>query len=270
MEKTDKKQIIKRIREIEITSNILAENIFAGEYHSHFKGNGIEFNDIRRYSPGDDIKKIDWKVTARQRKAYVKEFVEERELSIYILVDMSASLSSPREKELISMVIGSLSFSASKNNDRVGAILFTETVERFVLAKKGKKHCLSILDDYLSHSSKSLSTKIESPLDYLNRVVKKPSIVFLISDYLDSGYERSLKIASRKHDIIPICITNKKRAKLPKGAIFTLRDSETGQEIIIENLKRDIVIGGVIPKNSMVIDVEDDYVKKLSLFFKGR
>ena len=266
----DKKEILREIREIEISSNILANEIFAGEYHSFFKGNGMEFSDIRRYSLGDDVKKIDWKVSARQRKTYVKEFVEERELSMYILVDVSASNLFPRQRQLVAKLLGSLAFSANKNNDRVGCMLFTDRVERYIPLKKGRKHSLSILENYLTHESTSAGTDIGEVLNFFYKVVKRRSIVFLISDFMDDNYEKTMKIVGKKHDLIPIKISNSRRAKLPKGAIFNLVDSETGEEILIENLKKDVRIDGAQLKGGLTIDIESDYVKELSKFFKMR
>lgn len=266
----ERRKILKEIREIEINSGILADEVFAGEYHSCFRGNGMEFSDIRRYAPGDDVKKIDWKVSARQRKTYVKEFVEERELSIYILVDVSASNLFPRQRHMVAKLLGSLAFSANKNNDRVGCLLFTDRIEKFIPLKKGRKHSLSILENYLMHEGGSPRTSIKNTLDYFNRVAGRKSIVFLISDFMDEGYERVLKITEKRHDLIPIRISNSRRAKLPKGAIFTLADSETGEEIVIENLRREISIEGEGLRGGINIDVEGDYVKELSRFFRMR
>jgi len=266
----DKKKILKEIREIEVSSNILANEVFAGEYHSFFKGNGMEFSDIRRYSMGDDVKKIDWKVSARQRKTYVKEFVEERELSMYILVDVSASNSFPKQKLLVAKLLGSLAFSANKNNDRVGALLFTDRVEEFIPLKKGRKHSLSILEKYLLHRCESRRTDIREVLNFFYKVVKRKSIVFLISDFMDEGYEKTMRLVGKKHDLIPIRISNSKRARLPKGALFSLVDSETGEELLIENLKKDINIEESDIRGGLTIDVEGDYVRELSRFFKMR
>ena len=223
-----------------------------------------------RVAPGDDVKKIDWKVSARQRKTYVKEFVEERELSMYILADISASNLFPKQKLLVAKLLGSLAFSANKNNDRVGCILFTDRVEKFIPLKKGRKHSLSILENYLIHESESRKTDIKEVLNFFYRVVKKRSIVFLISDFMDEGYEKTMRIVGKKHDLIPIKISNSKRAKLPKGAIFNLIDSESGEEILIENLKKDISIERGRMKGGPTIDIESDYVGELSKFFKMR
>lgn len=266
----DKKQILREIREIEINSNILANEVFAGEYHSFFKGNGMEFSDIRRYSIGDDVKKIDWKVSARQRKTYIKEFVEERELSMYILVDVSASNLFPKQKLLVAKLLGSLAFSANKNNDKVGCMLFTDRVESYIPLKKGRKHSLSILEKYLIHEASSKRTDITEVLNFFYKIVKRRSIVFLISDFLDDNYEKTMKLIGQKHDLIPIRISNSKRAKLPKGAIFNLRDSETGEDILVENLKKDINLEQPNIYRGLTIDVEGDYVKELSRFFKMR
>ncbi|MGL5124106.1 MAG: DUF58 domain-containing protein [Fusobacteriaceae bacterium] len=267
----DKQEILKKIKTIEINSNIIANNIFSGSYHSCFKGNGMEFAEIRRYSPGDDVKKIDWKVTARQRKAYIKEFVEERELSIFLVIDMSESNSFWKKKEMIGELLATLGFSANKNDDKVGALFFTDRVEKFIPLKKGKKHTLSILNNFLTLETKGNRTNIDTVLSFFNKVVKKKSIVFLISDFLDENYEKSLKITESKHDLIPIRILERGNETLPKGAIFELIDSETGEEIIIENLKEDISLSSNLKmKKSITIFTDEDYIKALLQFFNQR
>lgn len=266
----EKKELLKKIKEIEIKSTLLANEIFAGEYQSCLRGNGMEFSDIRRYSPGDDVKKIDWKVTAKQRKAYVKEFVEERELPIFLLVDVSFSNRFKAKLDLITELVATLSFSAVKNGDRVGAIFFTDKVEKVIPLKKGKKHTLSIIENLLTIDPKSKRTNIKEALKYFGKIFKRRGIVFLISDFLDSGYEKDIKILSSRHDLIPIKISDKKYEEIPKGAIFTLEDSETGEKIIIENFKRNIEINSEKIKNSVEIFTEDDYVKELSKYFKRR
>jgi uncharacterized protein (DUF58 family) len=266
----DKKAILKNIKKIEIASNLISNEIFSGNYHSFFKGNGMEFSDIRRYAPGDDAKKIDWKVTARQKKAYVKEFIEERELTLYLLIDVSKSSSFPEDKLMIAELFTTLAFSANNNGDRVGAIFFSDKIEKFIPQKKGKKHALSILDSYLSLNPVSTKTNITGVLNYFNKIVKRRSIVILISDFLDEEYEKALKLTSQKHDLIPIKIINRRFEKLPKGAVYELVDSETGEEIILENFKNDFKLVG--EENSKFINLftNEDYVKPLSNYFKRR
>ncbi|MGL6119054.1 MAG: DUF58 domain-containing protein [Fusobacteriaceae bacterium] len=267
----EKKEILKKIKEIEINSNILAKEIFSGSYHSCFHGNGMEFGEIRRYSPGDDVKKIDWKVTAKQRKAYVKEFVEERELAIYLVIDVSASTRNPKQKQQIAELLTTLAFSANSNNDRVGAILFSDEIEKFIPVKKGKKHSLSILDSFLSSDFKSKKTNINNVLNYFNKIVKRSSVIFFISDFLDENYERLLKITSQKHDFIPIRVLEKGKDKIPKGAIFTFIDSETNESLTFENFKATIKLNSDFNlKKSITINSDEDYRKALIKFFKER
>ncbi|WP_297597186.1 DUF58 domain-containing protein [uncultured Cetobacterium sp.] len=267
-----KKELLKKIKSIEIKATILSDNIFAGQYQSCLKGNGMEFSDIRRYAPGDDVKKIDWKVTAKQRKAYVKEFVEERELSIFLLVDISASNRFKAKLDLITELVGSLAFSANKNSDRVGALFFSNQIERVIPLKKGKKHTLSIIENLLTINPKGDKTDIATALRYFGKVFKRRSVIFLISDFLDVNYEKELKILSQRHEIIPVRIGDKKYESLPIGAIFTLEDAETGEQIVVENYKEnssDININNI--SNGINLYVGEDYVKEISKFFnRGR
>lgn len=267
-----KKELLKKIKNIEIKATILSDNIFAGQYQSCLKGNGMEFSDIRRYAPGDDVKKIDWKVTAKQRKAYVKEFVEERELSVFLLVDISASNRFKEKLDLITELVGSLAFSGNKNGDRVGALFFSNQIERVIPLKKGKKHTLSIIENLLTINPKGDRTDIAMALRYFGKVFKRRSVIFLISDFLDDNYEKELKILSQRHEIIPVRIGDKKYESLPIGAIFTLEDAETGEQIVVENYKEnssDININNI--SNGINLYVGEDYVKEISKFFnRGR
>lgn len=267
-----KKELLKKIKNIEIKATILSDNIFAGQYQSCLKGNGMEFSDIRRYAPGDDVKKIDWKVTAKQRKAYVKEFVEERELSVFLLVDISASNRFKEKLDLIIELVGSLAFSANKNGDRVGALFFSNQIERVIPLKKGKKHTLSIIENLLTINPKGDKTDIAMALRYFGKVFKRRSVIFLISDFLDDNYEKELKILSQRHEIIPVRIGDKKYESLPIGAIFTLEDAETGEQIVVENYKENssnININNI--SNGINLYIGEDYVKEISKFFnRGR
>lgn len=263
-------EILKKIKKIEIASSILADELFAGKYRSYFKGNGMEFSDIRRYAPGDDVKKIDWKVSARQRKTYVKEFTEERELAIFLLIDISKSNSFYAKKDLLCQLVGSLAFSANKNSDKVGAILFTDKIEKFIPLKKGRNHSLVILDNLLSFEPQGKKTDISKALDFLNKIAKRRAIVFLISDFIDKGYEKSMAVTAQKHDLIPIRIADRKYETLPKGAIFNMIDSETREEIVIENFDKDITLNEDIPKNILNLYTDEDYIVTLSNFFKRR
>ncbi|MGL4671242.1 DUF58 domain-containing protein [Cetobacterium sp.] len=266
-----KKELLKKIKNIEIKATILSDNIFAGQYQSCLKGNGMEFADIRRYAPGDDVKKIDWKVTAKQRKAYVKEFVEERELSVFLLVDVSASNRFKDKLDLITELVGSLAFSANKNGDRVGALFFSDEIEKVISLKKGKKHALSIIENLLTLNPKGQNTNIANALRYFGKIFKRRSIIFLISDFLDDNYERELKILSKRHEVISVRIGDRKFESLPKGAIFTLEDSETGEQIVVENYKSKSDFNITNLKNGINLYVGEDYVKEISRFFcQGR
>jgi uncharacterized protein (DUF58 family) len=265
-----REELLKKIKKIEIASSILAREIFTGKYRSYFKGNGMEFSDIRIYTPGDDVKKIDWKVSARQRKTYVKEFTEEREICIYILVDISNSNNFAAKLDLIYQLVGSLILSAHKNGDKVGIILFSSKVEKFIPPKKGRNHAMVIIDTLLNYEPLDKKTSIKTALEFLNNIMKKRGIVFLISDFLDTGYEKMLSIIDSKHDLIPIKINDKKYETLPKGAIFNIVDSEIGENIVVENYKKNISITDKTPKNILMIYTDDNYIVTLSNYFNRR
>ena len=264
-----KEEIIKKVRTIEIHSDILANEIFVGSYHSCFKGNGLEFSDIRRYTPGDDVKKIDWKVTAKQGRAYIKEFVEERELPIFLLVDVSGSISFEKDREKLAEIVGTLSFTANKNSDKVGAVFFSDRIEKFIPLKKGKKHSLAILESLLEIKPEGKGTDIKGALNFFNRVSKRKGIVFLISDFLDKGYEKTLKITALKNDLVQVKIGNKKLENLPKG-IFQIMDSETGEEMVVESRGERISPESKKSFNGVELDVDGDYIREFLKFFKGR
>lgn len=264
-----KEEILKKVRTIEFHSEILANQLFVGSYHSCFKGNGLEFADIRRYAPGDDVKKIDWKVTARQGKAYIKEFVEERELPIFILVDISGSNQFQKKREKIAEIVATLSFTANKNNDKVGAIFFTDRVEKFIPLKKGKKHSLAILENLLELRPEGHGTDINQALNFFNKINKRRGIIFLISDFIASDFEKGMKITSLHHDLIPVRIIDNSYAALPKG-IFQIVDSETGEEIVVESRGQVSDSVNNLPFKGIDIDVNGDYIKEFLKFFKGR
>jgi uncharacterized protein (DUF58 family) len=263
----------KKIRRIEIKSNKLADEIFTGEYRSTFRGKGMEFENIRQYMPGDDVRNIDWNVTARQNKAYVKQFCEEREMNIFLLVDMSRSNNFGRKKEIIAEIGAILAYSAAKNNDRVGAIFFTGIVERFIASKNGKRHVLKIIESILNFKPEQSDTNLAAALDYFNRIEKKRSVVFLISDFLDEGYSKELKASANRHDLIQVRIIDRAEERIPAGAIFTFEDLETGESLVIDNMKRDFEMTlpeGQSKRNLITIYTDEDYVKPLRRFFKKR
>ena len=267
------KEMVRKIRRIEIKSNKLVEEIFSGEYRSGFRGKGIEFEDIRQYYPGDDIRSIDWNVTARHNRAYVKQFSEERELNIFLLIDMSRSSFFGSKKELIAQLGATLAFSASRNNDKVGMILFTEKVEKFIPSKNGRRHVLSIIENILDFEPELKGTDITKALQYFNRIEKKRSVVFLISDFLDDGYKKDLKITAGHHDLVLVRVVDRAEEFIPSGAIFTFEDLESGETIVLDNMNNEYRADNspILSKRNFInIYSDEDYVKPLKQFFRRR
>ncbi|PYU95917.1 MAG: DUF58 domain-containing protein [Acidobacteria bacterium] len=233
------KDIIRKIRRIQITTNRLVNESLAGEYHSVFKGRGMEFEDVREYQHGDDIRTIDWNVTSRAGRPFVKRYVEERELTVMLLVDASASGSfgsaGKTKGEVSAEISALLAFSAIKNNDRVGALLFTDHVEKFIPPRRGATHVLRVVREVLFHRPQGRGTRIESALEHLNLVIRKRAVVFLISDLLDQGYEQALKVANRKHDVVIIQIVDPREQELPPLGILEIRDAETGEIVYVDS-----------------------------------
>jgi uncharacterized protein (DUF58 family) len=227
------KEIVHRIRRIQITTNRLVKESLAGEYHSVFKGRGMEFDEVREYQHGDDVRTIDWNVTSRAGHPFVKRYVEERELTVMLLIDMSSSgafgSAQKMKSEIAAEISAVLAFSAIKNNDRVGAILFTDCVEKFIPPRRGSTHVLRVIREVLFHKPAHAGTCIQKALEHLNLVVHKRSVVFLISDLLDQGFERSLKAANHRHDIVIIQILDPRERELPDVGILEIRDAETGE-----------------------------------------
>ncbi|HLP11529.1 MAG TPA: DUF58 domain-containing protein [Flavobacteriales bacterium] len=227
------KELLKKVRRIEIKTRGLSQQVFSGQYHSTFKGRGMAFSEVREYQPGDEIRTIDWNVTARFNHPYVKVFQEERELNVMLLIDISNSQSfgsSVQDKrELITELAAVLSFSAGMNNDKIGAILFSDKVEKFIAPKKGRKHILHIIAELLNFESKSKGTDISQALRFFDNVIKKRSILFVISDFIDKGFEDSLKITNRKHDVVALRVHDPRESSLPNIGIVPFQDAETGQ-----------------------------------------
>lgn len=231
------KDILQRVRRVEIKARGLSQELFAGEYHSAFRGRGMAFSEVREYQMGDDIRDIDWNVTARLGSPYIKIFEEERELTVMLAIDMSASLNfgtrEETKRELVAEIAATLAFSAIENNDKVGVLLFTDTVEKYIPPAKGKKHILYIIREILLFQPKARGTNLEVPLNYLSRIVKKRSTAFLISDFMSNGkadgYRHALKIASRKHDLISVVVRDKREESLPKMGLVRFEDPETGE-----------------------------------------
>jgi uncharacterized protein (DUF58 family) len=234
----DQKEIFKKIRRIEIRTKRLVNDQFSGEYHSTFKGRGIEFEEVRQYQPGDDIRLIDWNVTARVGYPYIKKFREERELSVIFLVDMSSSgffgTKERFKEETAAELCAVLAFSAIKNNDKVGMIIFTDRIEKFIPPKKGKGHVLRLIREILYFKPTGTGTDIGMALEYFNRVIKKKSVVFLISDFLSEGYIKPLQIANNKHDMVAMKISDPRELKFENVGMIELEDAETGEIMVID------------------------------------
>jgi len=234
----DQKELFKKIRRIEIRTKRLVNDLFSGEYHSTFKGQGMEFEEVRQYEPGDDIRLIDWNVTARTGYPHVKKFREERELSVIFLVDASSSGSfGTRERfkaDAAAELCAVLAFSAIKNNDKVGMIIFTDMIEKFIPPKKGKAHVLRLIREVLYFKPEGTKTDIGGALEYFSRVIKKKSVVFLISDFLSEDYLKPLQIANNKHDVIAIKISDPRELKFENVGLIELEDAETGETLIID------------------------------------
>ncbi len=227
--------LLKKVRKIEIKSRGLSNQIFSGEYHSAFKGRGMAFSEVREYQMGDDIRSIDWNVTARFNAPYVKVFEEEREMTVMLLVDMSGSKNFGSKKQLkqdlITELCAVLAFSAIQNNDKVGVLFFSDQVEKFIPPKKGKSHILMIIRELLDFKPEHQGTNISEALKYFTSAIKKRCTAFLISDFLDQGYEESLKIANRKHDIVALQVFDEREMEMPAVGFIQVEDAETGKKI---------------------------------------
>jgi len=225
-------ELLKKVRKIEIKTRGLSNQLFSGEYHSAFKGRGMTFSEVREYQPGDDIRSIDWNVTARFNNTYVKVFEEEREMTVMLLVDVSASGEFGTQKQLkqdlITELCAVLAFSAIQNNDKIGVIFFSDKIEKFIPPKKGKSHILRIIRDLIEFEPAHKKTDIKLALKYLTNVIKKRSIAFLISDFMDSGFIDALKIANKKHDLVALRIYDKREQELPNVGLIKVKDAETG------------------------------------------
>ena len=286
----DTKELLKKVRKIEIKSRRLSDNLFGGEYLSTFKGRGMTFSEVRKYEFGDDIRSIDWNVTARYNEPFIKIFEEERELTVMLLVDVSGSeafaTKNKLKKEIITEIAATLAFSALKNNDKVGAILFSDKVELFIPPNKGKTRILRIIRELIEFTPNSIKTNIDSSLRFLLNVIQKKAIVFLLSDFIDDNYEKSLKLASKKFDLTGIRIYDIKETEIPKIGIVPIIDAESGKLEWVDtnskkvrhnyktNYDRNIKqFHSLFNKTGAgIIDcrVDESYVKKLLGYFKLR
>lgn len=283
-------ETLKKVKKIQIQTSRLVNDILAGEYHSTFKGQGMEFSEVRDYVPGDDIRSIDWNVTARMNKPYVKQFVEERELTVILMVDISGSgyFSSCRQtkNEIAAELSSLLAFSAIQNNDKVGLILFTNHVEAFIPPKKGKTHVLRVIREVLSFRPEGKETDFASALDFLNKAIRKRSVVFLISDFLSSGYEKLMRISAKKHDLICISLHDQREREIPNLGLVNLQDAETGETILFDtsDAKSRAALQVLYSRerrstneflanhgiDQIEIQTDESYVKPLVGFFRSR
>jgi len=286
----DTTELLKKVRRIEIKTKGLTQHIFAGEYHSAFKGKGMAFSEVREYQYGDDIRSIDWNVTARFNHPYMKIFEEERELTVMLLIDVSGSREFGTQvnlkKNLITEIAAVLSFSAITNNDKIGVIFFSDIIEKFIPPKKGRQHILRIIREMIDFEPKNKGTNINVGLQYLINLIKKRSTVFLISDCMDNNFEDALKIASRKHDLIVLKIYDHRETELPKAGMINMVDAETGELIWVDSdnrmvreqyasywLNRQNAIHEIFKKHGIDyadISTDCDYVKHLMKLFKKR
>jgi len=284
------KELAKKIRLIEIQTNRAVNDILAGEYHSVFKGRGMEFDEVREYAAGDEIRTIDWNVTARMGHPFVKRFVEERELTVLFLVDLSASGSfGSRERlknETAAELCALLAFSAIKNNDKVGLLIFTDVIEKFIPPKKGASHVLRLVRELLGYEARSRGTNLAAALDYLGRVTHRRAVVFLVSDFFDAGYEKSLRIVGRRHDLIGVSVTDPREAELPDVGLVELQDAETGETYLLDTSSAEVrrryaaqarergetraELFRSTGVDEIKVSVGEDYVRDLMTFFRRR
>ena len=284
------KELLKKVRKIEIKTRRLSENLFGGEYQSTFKGRGMTFSEVRKYEFGDDVRSIDWNVTARYNEPFIKIFEEERELTMMLVVDISASeffgTSTKFKRELITEISATLSFSALQNNDKVGVILFSDQIELFIPPKKGKSHILRIIRELIEFKPNSKRTSISTALSFLMRVIKKKSIVFILSDFIDSDYENSIQLVSKKHDLTGIRIYDKIESIIPNLGIVPFRDNETSVINYVNTNSKSFKSNHTInyykkvnyfeesfKKNGsgqVSCQTDEDFVKKLLSYFKRR
>jgi uncharacterized protein (DUF58 family) len=286
----DTKEILKKVRKIEIKTRRLSDHIFSGEYHSSFKGRGMTFSEVRQYQYGDDVRAIDWNVTARYNEPYVKVFEEERELTMMLVVDVSGSeffgTTQQFKRDTITEIAATLAFSAIQNNDKVGLLLFSDGVELFIPPKKGKSHVLRIIRELIEFHPKSTKTNISEALKFLSGVMKKKAIVFILSDFMDEAYEQTLKIAGKKHDVTGIRVYDKHDASIPNLGMVSMLDAETGKTMLVNTASKSVRNGYNAHYLKMVdyfeksfrhsgagiisTQIDESYVKKLLGYFKHK
>ena len=287
----ERNELLKKVRKIEIKAKGLSQNIFAGEYHSAFKGRGMTFSEVREYQYGDDVRDIDWNVTARYGKPYVKVYEEERELTVMLLIDVSASQDfgavGDVKREVMTQVAATLAFSAIQNNDKVGVIFFSDKIEKFIPPQKGRKHILLVIRELLDFKPESAGTDINRVLEYMTGALKKRTTTFLVSDFIDAhDYEKSMSIANHKHDLIAVQVYDKREAQLPDVGLMRVRDAETGRERWIDTGSRRVrqaydrwwyarqqQMSATVQRcnvDMVSIATDEDYVKALMALFRQR
>ena len=287
----DANELLRKIRRIEIKSRGLSQNIFAGEYHTAFKGRGVIFSEVREYQYGDDIRDIDWNVTARHNRPYVKSYEEERELTVVLLIDVSASRNfgavGDTKKEVMTEIAATLAFSSIQNNDKVGVIFFSDKVEKFIPPKKGRKHILLIIREILEFQPENAGTDLDVAFQFLNRVIKKRCTAFVLSDFIDShDYSSSLSISNMKHDVAAIQVYDKRDAKLPDVGLIRVTDIETGQDMWLDTSSKRVRtmyekewysrqqhLSNIVAKSGVdlaSIATDEDFVRALLARFKKR
>lgn len=283
-------ELLKKVRQIEIKTRGLSNHIFAGEYHSAFKGRGMTFAEVREYQYGDDIRNIDWKVTARFNHPYVKVFEEERELTVMLLIDVSGSrefgTAKKTKQDLITEIAATLAFSTIQNNDKIGVIFFSNKIEKFIPPQKGRKHVLFIIRELIDFEPESKQTNINEALRYFSNAIKKRSTAFLISDFISTDFSDALTIASRKHDLIALQVYDPLETELPSVGLMKLMDAETGKEMWVDTsdsrlrlvyknhwAENQLRLQHLFQKNSVdsvTVDTNEDFVKSLMKLFKLR
>jgi uncharacterized protein (DUF58 family) len=286
----DTKELLKKVRKIEIKTKRLSNHIFSGEYHSSFKGRGMTFSEVRQYQYGDDIRNIDWNVTARYNEAHVKVFEEERELTMVLMVDISGSegfgSKSQFKKDIVTEIAATMAFSATQNNDKIGLILFSDNVELYIPPKKGRSHVLRIIRELIEFEPKSQNTDIAQALKFLSGTQKKKAIVFMISDFMSENYEQTLKIASKKHDITGVRVYDSREEKIPNLGMVPMLDAETGKVQLVNTGSKSVRMNyekhyqervnyfkEIFSKSGAGVvntRVDENYVTKLLGYFKSR
>ncbi|MCO4821433.1 MAG: DUF58 domain-containing protein [Flavobacteriaceae bacterium] len=286
----DTKELLKKVRKIEIKTRRLSDHIFGGEYHSTFKGRGMTFSEVRQYQYGDDVRNIDWNVTARYNEPYIKVFEEERELTMMLMVDISGSeLFGTDEQfkiEVVTEIAATLAFSATQNNDKIGLILFSDEVELYIPPKKGRSHVLRIIRELIEFKPKSKNTNFVEALKFLSNVMKKKAIVFVLSDFITDDYKQTLKIVSGKHDVTGIRVYDKHEESIPNLGLVQMQDEETGELMLVNTASKSVRFNyskfyqekvayfkdSFTKSGAGVIDcrVDESYVKKLLGYFKRR